>query len=46
VTILADLLRPADRQRLLERGTLASPAEPEPLHRAGRKEENLWASGR
>ena len=50
MTALADLLRPADRVRLLghldqaeelgrlmrERGTLASPAEPEPLHRAGR----------
>jgi len=47
MTALADLLRPADRRRLLEhldqtdeldrlmreRGTLASPSEPEPLHR-------------
>jgi hypothetical protein len=50
VTAIAGLLRPADRERLLERvrepyelndlmrrpGLLSSPAEPVPLHRAGR----------
>jgi hypothetical protein len=54
MTALADLLRSADRERLLERlaeitetdrlmrqrGTLASPAEPEPLHRTGHREED------
>jgi hypothetical protein len=53
VTAIADLLKPADCQRLLEhlaeadeldrlmreRGTLASPGEPEPLHCAGRGKE-------